>query len=132
MALVKRLNKEDFPQQYQDLIGKIGYILNPALTQLTSVFSRGLSITDLNTQSKDLVFNVDGNGNFGSISFQSTLNGKCGAIYIGRIQNLTTPANYINNVPLISFTTDGDNIIINNISGLANNTKYQIRILATT
>ena len=131
LGFLKRLIKEDFDQKDQELIGKVGSILNPALEAITNTLNKGLNLVDLNTQIKDVSVEVNANGLPKSItSFKSDLKGKCSGLVVINAQNLTNTSTYPTTTPFISFGLDGDQIIINHISGLQANNKYTLKVLA--
>lgn len=128
-SFLKRLVKEDFNPKDQDLISRISSVFNPSIDQISRILNKGLSISDLNTQVKQFNIIVDSSGKpTSNTSIASTLNGKCSQIVIGRAQNLTTPTIYPVNAPFISFSNDGTQIIINNVTGLTANDKWQLTI----
>ncbi len=131
-SFLKQLKKEDFDSKDRDLIAKVGQILNPAIQQLTTVFTNGLNLSNLNAQQKILTFSVDKNGNpLSSTSFVSTLSGNCTMITVGRAQNLTTSTTYPTSGHSVSFTQVGTQIVINNVTGLTPNDSWQLTLLAS-
>lgn len=131
LSFLKRLVKEDFSKKDQELIGKVAGVLNPALAQITLILNKGLTISDLNTQTKDLTLQVDADGNpISEVSFASALGGKCGMLQVGRAQNLTDSTVYPSGGHSVSFSEKNGQIIINNITGLPVNYKWLIRVIA--
>lgn len=130
-SFLKRLVKEDFSKQDQDLVGKIAFVLNPALQQITNILSHGLAIADLNTQVKDLTVTVDADGfPTTNLTFTSTLAGKCSMIQIGRAQPTTATNVYPTGGHSVSFIDNSGQITISNITGLPANIRFTIRIIA--
>lgn len=59
----KRLIKEDFESQYQNLIEKLGYALNPVIEQLVLSYSKNITFQEnLNSEVKSVDIEVDGDG----------------------------------------------------------------------
>lgn len=59
----RRLLKEDFKSDDQELVGKLGFALNPLLEQLYLVFNKRITIADnLDMEFKDITLEVDGFG----------------------------------------------------------------------
>lgn len=128
---LKRLIKEDFDKKDQDLVGKLGFIINPAVQQIVNILNNGLNIEGLNVQQRNINLQVDKNGNpTTTASFTSSLNGSCTMIIVGRVQNLTSSTTYPTSAPFVSFSQNGTTITINNITGLIPNNNWQITLLA--
>jgi hypothetical protein len=131
LSFLKKLIKEDFDKKDQNLVGRIALILNPALESITNLMGHGLLISDLNTQVKDLTFEVDSNGiPTHPTSFASTLNGKCSMIIAGRAQNLADSTIYPTGGQSISFSQNNGQITIIHITGLIAGPKWQVRVIA--
>jgi hypothetical protein len=130
-SFLKKLVKEDFDAKDQTLVGKIGFILNPVILQITNVLNKGLAIGNLSTQIKTLLVTVDATGKpSNNLSFESTLNGKCILITVGRAQNLTNATTYPTSAPFITFSENNGQIAIANITGLTANDTWQLTIVA--
>ena len=128
---LKQLKKEDFDKKDQTLIAKLGQIFNPAIQQISTIFNHGLKISDLNVQQKTLTFSVDSTGTpVSSTSFTSSLSGNCTMIQVGRAQNITNPTTYPTGGHSVSFTQNGTQIYINNITGLTTSDSWQITLIA--
>jgi len=131
ISFLKRLVKEDFEAKYQDLVGQIAFILNPALEQITAILSNGLALSDLNVQVKQITLRVNSDGvPTTDASFQSSLKGRCSVIMIGRALNLTNPTTYPTGGHSVSFTLNNEQIIIKHITGLTPNDQWQITVIA--
>ena len=131
LSFLKRLIKEDFAQKDQDLIGKIAFIFNPAIAQITNILNHGLLISDLNTQVKDIEITVDTDGvPTTETSFQSQLKGRCGAMLVGRAQAVTPATDFPTGGHSVSYREDQGSIIITNITGLPENVKFLVRLIA--
>lgn len=131
LNFLKKLIKEDFNKKDQDLIGKLAFIINPAIQQLINVLNNGLTLSNLATQIKTISIQVDATGTpTSSLSFISTLSTQCSMIQVGRVLNLTNSAVYPSGGVLISFIESGDNIQIQNITGLSPGYTWQITLVA--
>lgn len=58
----KRLVIEDFPQQYQDIIGRVATVLNPMVDQLNIGFNHNIDFLNLNQQRVNVAVTVDASG----------------------------------------------------------------------
>lgn len=130
-SFLKRLIKEDFNTKDQDLIGKLSSVFNPAIDQISRVLNKGLSINDLNTQTKQINITVDVNGiPTNTTTFASTLSGKCSMVIVGKVQNLTNSTTYPSGGVTISFSLDGTQVVINHVTGLNSTDQWQLTLVA--
>ena len=133
LGFLKRIIKEDFKREDQELVAKLAYILNPAFESIVNTMSNQLTFQEnLNTQVKDISVRVDASGKpINEVSFRSSLHGLCRGIWTVRAQNITDPTKYANSYPLVSFMETDSQIYIKNITGLTANQEYLLRIIAT-
>lgn len=130
-SFLKKLVKEDFDSKDQTLIGKIGFVLNPIIQQLTSILNKGLSIANLSTQVKTILVQMDATGKPASnLSFLSDLSGKCIGVTVLRAQNLTNSTTYPTGAPFITFSENNGQIQIAHITGLSANDTWQLTLVA--
>ena len=130
-SFLKKLVKEDFPSKDQELVGKIGFILNPVILQITNVLNKGLAINNLSTQIKTLTITVDAKGvPVHPSSFATDLKGKCIALQVGRAQNTTTSTTYPTGAPFISFSENNGQIQVLNITGLTAGDNWNLTLIA--
>ena len=131
LGFLKRLIKEDFAKKDQELVAKVGAVLNPALEQLVIALNKGLSISDLNTQVKDLEIIVDSNGfPINNASFKFELKGKCTMMQVGRAQAIDSNTVYPTGGHSITFTENAGQVTINHITGLPANQRFLVRFIA--
>lgn len=132
LGFLKRLVKEDFKKEDQDIISKIAFILNPALESITNSLNNSLTFAEnMNAQVKDLTVEVKSGKPVQDVSFRSTLKGLCRGIICIRASNLSNTNSFPTSSPFLSFTEDMGQITITHISGLQDNEKYSLRIVAT-
>lgn len=133
LSFLRRLVKEDFAQQYQDVVGKIGYVINPAMEQLSLALKNNLTWSD-NIAAQVITFQVtvDSSGTpSGSISFASTLNSPINHMMVTRANAVGNTTIYPTSAPFISFIQNGTNVSINNITGLPANIPFNITLIAS-
>jgi len=131
LSFLKRLIKEDFDKKDQDLIGKIAFVLNPALAQIVTILNNGLGIADLNTQVKEIDITVDSSGfPINTTSFKSALKGKCSQIICGRAQAVNAAGVYPTGGHSVSFTENNGQITIDHITGLPANQRFTLTLTA--
>lgn len=129
LNFLKRLVAEDFSRQDQQLVSKIGGILNPALEAITAALNRGMSLDDLNVQTKQLTVQVDAGGYpINEASFRSTLSTRANSIVVGRAQNTSSNAGLIS-APFVSFDENNGLLTITQVLGLPANTKWLLTLV---
>lgn len=131
LGFLKRLIREDFNKDDRDLVDKIASILNPALEQIVIILNKGLAMSDLNTQEKDIELTVDASGfPLNNTSFKYELKSKCRMVMVGRAQAINVNGVYPTGGHSVSFTENGGQITINHITGLPANQKFLLRVIA--
>ncbi len=130
-SFLKRLIKEDFNTKDQDVISKLSSVFNPAIDQISRILNKGLNVNDLNTQTKQINIVLNANGTpTNPTTFASTLSGRCNMVMVGRVQNLTNPTTYPTSGVIISFTLDGNQVVINHVTGLNSTDQWQLTLVA--
>ncbi len=126
---LKRLVREDFPDDSKALVDKLAFVLNPYLEGIATVLNHNIDYDNLKRELKtiDVVVNASGNP-IPAISFRNTLSSKIKGINVIRAQNNTSTTVYPTATPFITFTEENKIITINNISGLQLNNKYSLTI----
>lgn len=126
-----RLDKGDFPKNTQEMIDKLGYILNPFMEQTSKAFNKNIDFTNLNQELITFNVVVDAAGTpQQKTQLKSTLNTNVAGFSVLNAKNTTTPANYPTATPFVSFTQAQAVISINNISGLKAGDKWSITVLS--
>lgn len=118
---------EDFPSKYQDLVSKLFFVLNQFMRQVFFALNKKLSYAD-NFDCIDT--EVELRTPITSLSVRNSL-GAARPIRghtILRVDNLDNTS-FLSSAPFIEFTNSGDQIKINNITGLTSNTRYRIRVV---
>lgn len=90
----RRIIQEDFKKEDQDLIGRLGYSLNPVIEQLVLAFNKRITFQEnLNSEVKTVTVEVDENGlPLTQIQLQSALTTKVqGVVVIRAIYSDTRP-----------------------------------------
>jgi hypothetical protein len=128
---LRRIIKEDFPSQYNDLLDKLLFPLNEALESVSNAFNNNITIAN-NLSGQETLLDVTAPVTAASpIFFKSTLKGSCkGIICIAAnvVGNGTAPTGQ----PFFTFENAGNNIKVTNITNLTSGTRYQLRIYCFT
>lgn len=125
---VKRIIKEDFPEDQQDLVDRLAYSLNPFMDQVEKVVNGNLGIDNLTRQFISITLENDSSGDLKyPVQFKTNLTRPMGMPVI-RAENITNPAIYPTNQPFISFSTNGNLVTILNVSGIQQDNKYRLTL----
>lgn len=129
---LKRIVKEDFAADEQNLISKLGFLVNSAFENIFTAFNKNITITDnLNQELAELTVSVDNTGVpiKGSV-LKYSLKTSCKGIICILASNQTNTNIYPDNMPFISFQQNTSNLInIKHISGLQANQTYTLRLI---
>jgi hypothetical protein len=125
-----RIITEDFPQKYQDLLGKLLYKINQAFEQTSLALNNGLTFAD-NLSAQETVLNVITLPTAASpIYIKSTLKGNCRMILCGAAETVSgTPPT---GTPFFTFEMSGTNIKVTNITNLTSGSQYNLRLYCLT
>ncbi len=128
----KRLLRTDFEEQFQDLIDKLAFSINNTLESVVDAFNNKISLKDnIQCTLKSFAVVVDSSGTpINSVSFQMTIPNKPIGILCLNAQNLTNNTAYSNSGITVYWSLTGKTVIINNITGLIANNKYQLTLVA--
>ena len=116
----------DYPEEYKDLVDRLGLDLNRFLRQVTTAMNNALSFEqNFNAQIK--TFNIKGSD---SLTFVSTIPQPLGVVLL-KYTNTTNPAEVVSNaVSLPQWSADGaGNLTIEPIQGLTLTDNYDIILL---
>jgi len=128
----RRIIQQDYPSQYQDLIGQIALPINWGFDTIFRALSNGLTFAS-NIQSTINTFQVvvDANGNpTSNITINKDVPGVSliGVVVVKAVNNTNSNV-FPTGSPFVSYTETSNQIIINNISGLQPNNNYSITII---
>lgn len=127
---IKRILKEDFPENSRETVDKMGYVINNFMEQVISAFNKNINFDNLNQEIKDISVTVNGSG-IPTIdtNFKNNLITKVKGIQVILAENQTNTTSYPTSCPFISFTENNKIVTIRHISGLQANNKYKLRII---
>src|SRR5580704_12067178 len=105
LPALKRLIKEDFPQQYKQLVGQIGQVVNPALENISLALNNNLTFAqNLTCKVINIPITVDKNGlPINPITFSSGLSATANHIFVTRALNTTNPNTYVTAAPFVDW-----------------------------
>lgn len=127
---LKRIVKEDFPSEYQDLIDRIAFPLNSHMEQVRNLFNGNIDFENLSQELITLKVQTDSTSKpLSQLSFKSSLSNKLKGIIVISANITSSVLSYPQQAPFISFSQNLNIITINNISGLAPETTYELLLL---
>lgn len=126
---LKRLAKEDFPQDDQELVGKLAFPINAFFEQVRNALNKNLNFDNLNQEIITLTVTVVSGIPTMKTQFKSNIKGNVQGIIVVYASNLTTPGMYPTSCPFITSAQNGGLVTINHISGLQDNQEYRLKLL---
>lgn len=127
----KRINIEDYPSQYQELISSLGSSVNLFTDEVYNALQNSLSIEDNLDQSKQsITVTVSSKGQPTTpLVFKSNLVNNCYGIEVVSATNNTSQTTYPTSCPFISFSQSNGVITVNNITGLPANNQFTLNLI---
>lgn len=128
---LRRINKEDFQKDDQDMADKLAFPLNSFMEQTRAAFDHAIDFSNLNQELIVLTVTVDDAGvPVQRTQYKSNLQSNvAGTICINSV-NQTTLGNYPLATPFLSVTQNANIVTVLNIRGLTPNERYQLTILS--
>lgn len=128
----KRIITEDFEEEEQSLISKLGYVINSALDNIFQALNKNITIQDnLNQSLIDLSVKVSASGiPLIPTQIKYDLKTSCKGIIVISIVNETNISSYPSSTPFVTFEQTSSNLLtIKHISNLTANNSYSLRLL---
>jgi hypothetical protein len=129
----RRIITQDFKKEFQELMEQLGSNINDGFNVVYTALNKRLTFTDnIACTVKTITVTVDSSGNpqeFSQFNLDVQNTPVLGVVVISA-QNLTNPAVYPSSAVWISYSQDGNRIIINNIKGLQADNVYSLRVIA--
>lgn len=127
---LKRITKEDFPAEYQQLIEKLAFPLNSHMEQVRNLFNKGIDFENLTQELITLKFQTNENSKpINALSFKSNLRNRIKGIVVCSANITSSNNTYLQAAPFISFSQNTSIVSVLNISGLAPETSYEFLLL---
>ena len=124
---LKRISKEDFPSEYQDLIEKLAFPLNSHMEQVRNLFNKGIDYDNLARELITLTVQTDVNGSLiAKLTFKSNLRNRVRGIVVLSANITSSNTQVVQNYPFITFSQNLNIVTINNISNLNPETTYDL------
>ena len=124
----KRLNKDEFPDEYQDLVDTLAFTVNPFFEQIYGAFTNGLTFKDnFYGQSITITTKVDAQGRPVNNQVKYTLKSRPQTIIVLNVVNNTDNAG-LTGAPYVGFSLNGDVLTLNYITGLISGKDYTLSL----
>lgn len=133
LASYRRIITQDYQDDDQELVEQLGSNINDSFNSVYSALNKRLSFTDnISATVKEIVVTLDSNGIPQQLTRFSVDVPNVAVVQVlcGRARNLTNPNTYPTAAPFVSFTQNGNTIVINHITGLAPNQQWRIVVTA--
>lgn len=128
----KRIRKEDFPKDAQDIVDRLAFSINDGFANLFSALTGKLTFGDnILSAFRDITVTVNSAGTpttSVSAALPDGVTNPKGVIVV-QASNQTNNNVYPTGTPFISYTVNNKSLIINNIAGLPANNTFELKIL---
>jgi len=125
----KRVIKEEFKEEYQELIDKLGYSVNSFAEEVINAFNGNINEDNILDKSKTITTTLDSSGiPTQDLSFKSGLVGKTKGIIVVKAENLTNPNTYPTGAPFCTFSENNGIVSVSHITGLPASQKYRLTL----
>ena len=127
---LKRVTVEDFKSEDRALVSKLAFIINSFHEQVRSALTGNIDFDNLSQEVKTLSFTTGSDGQpINTVSFKSNMANRVQGILPVRTVITSNNTSYASEMPVISWTQNGQIVSIVNIGGLSAETGYSITIL---
>lgn len=125
-----RIRVEDFKSDEREMVGKLAGQINRFFEQVTSLFNKNIDYDNLNRQLSIVNVKIDGSGNvINNPQVKYTLNtGRVRGVNVVLALNNTNPGTYPTTAPFLSMTFANGIMTIVNVTGLQNNSDYNLTL----
>ena len=127
----RRILQQDYPQQYQDLIGQLAVTLNYGFDTLYQLLNGKLTFADnMDSTIKTVSLQVDSTGKpTTAVSIAKSSTNTITGLIVAKVVNTTNSTAFPTGGVFISYTETTSAITINNVTGLQPNNSYDITVV---
>lgn len=128
----KRLYYNDFPKEAQTIVEQLSYTVNNAFEGIFSALNNNINLRDnLAVSVRDVTVNVDASGKpTSTLTFGIDNNNPIDGVLVIRALNQSNNSVFPTGGIFVSYTQNGNKVIINNITGIPVNNTFLVRIIA--
>lgn len=122
-----KIRTEDFPSEMSETISKLGAIYNNFADQISQAINGNLDYSNLKRQVVNLDITTDATGKVvNPPTIKYNLGGKIQGINVLSATNLVNSNIYPISHPFVSFTINGQFVVVLNVSGLQASSQYRL------
>ena len=129
---IKRIRREDFDSEYQELIDKLAYSLNTFMDDTINLLDGNIDFQNLTQTIKTINVKIGATAGIPENDFKinTELGRKIEGIVCIKATRIDNPSVVPDSAPFVTFTILSTDIIkVTNISGLQANSEYQLKLL---
>lgn len=127
---IKRIATEDFENKDRALVQKLAFALNPFLEQITAIFNKNIDFDNLNQEVINFTGIVDASGvPTTQTQIKTSLKTRIQGMICIRVQTLERDNALITTAPFVNFSTEGNLITIESITGIPANKRHSITVI---
>lgn len=128
---IKRIIKEDFPSDQQELVDKLAYPINSGFEQIQRGLDGQLDFSNFNQEIISLDVTVNASGIPTVLTqYRSTLKSSVIGNQVIAAANQTVPQNSPTGTPFITFAQNNTQIRVNKITNLQPNERYILTLIS--
>ncbi len=127
---INRIRIEDFAPEDRALASKLASNVNGFMDETIRLFNKNIDFENLNRQVVKVTVQIDNSGNIvNTPQAKYTLrNGRLQGITVISALNVDSPTTYPTTAPFVSFTFSDGLLTIVNVTGLQNNSNYNLTL----
>lgn len=122
----KRIIKEDYSEEDQELIDKLAFSINPLMEQLSNVFNKGIDFENLNQQVVTFEVELSSGKPKAATQLSVSLRTKPIGLVVIRAENLSLNGTFPTAAPFITYGISNNNLVVNHVAGIPDNTRYRL------
>lgn len=127
---LKRITVEDFKSEDRDLVQKLAFIINSFHEQVRNVLNQSVDFDNLAQELQTINFTTNSSGQpLNTVKFRSNLVNRIKGILPVRVVITSSNTRYATQLPVITWSQNGQQITIVNIGGLEPETGYELTLL---
>ena len=126
----KQIRAEDFSDDLQDDMGRLGGMINPFMQEIFEFADKRIGFENLEFEFKQITIKVNEEGKSTSVPKINTGKSKVNGILVIRAINLTNSKNYPTEHPWINIEEEGGGVIsVVGVKGLVANDNYRLNLV---
>lgn len=128
---IKRIQKSDFDEEYQEMIDKLAFPINSFFEQTRSLADKNIDFKNLNQEIIKIDVLVDAGGiPIIEAKYRSTLKTTVQGHSCINAVNISGTPGYVTGTPFLTFLQNGNIVTILHIAGVPANTKFQLIVIS--